>query len=151
MIRLPTVPTARMHHRRQNQASNWEAEDQVKKKVRNVLVKNLGFYQERVYSNIDKCHRLGKPKNEKQSTIIRFKTQSFGAVVYEKRRVIKNKKLKVKPLLTKKRTKTLTHHYKTVESNQHIKLVFADANGNLKLRLNEPLERNKYTYTLHSI
>ena len=38
-----------------------------------------------------------------------------------------------------------------VESNQHIKFVFADVNGNLKLRLNEPLEHNKYTYAFHSI
>ena len=59
--------------------------------------------------------------------------------------MIKNKKLKVKLSLTKKRTKTLTHTYKMVESNQHSKFVFADVNGNLKLRLNEPLEHNKYT------
>ena len=38
-----------------------------------------------------------------------------------------------------------------VESNQHIKFVFADVNGNLKLRLYEPLEHNKYTNTFHSI
>ena len=54
-------------------------------------------------------------------------------------------------MLTKKRIKTLTHSYKMVESNQHIKLVLADISGNLKFRLNEPLERNKYTYTFHSI
>ena len=66
-------------------------------------------------------------------------------------KIIKNRKLKVKISLTKKLTKTLTHAYKMVESNQHIKLAFADVNGNLKLRLTEPLERNKYTYTIHSI
>ena len=38
-----------------------------------------------------------------------------------------------------------------VESNQHIKLVFANVYGNWRLRLNEPLERSKYAYTLHSI
>ena len=59
-------------------------EDQIKKKVRNVLVKNLGFNEERVDNEIDKCHGLGKPKSEKQSTIIRFKTHSFRAAVYEK-------------------------------------------------------------------
>ena len=37
--------------------------------MRNVLVKYLGFE--------DKCHRLGTPKTEKQSQIIRFKTQSL--------------------------------------------------------------------------
>ena len=115
-----------------------KTEDQIKEKVRNALVKNLEFDEERVDREIDKCHRLGKPKSERQSTIILFKTHSFRAVVYEKRKIIKNKKLKVKLSLTKKRTKILTHAYKMVESNQHIKLAFADVNGNLKVRLNEP-------------
>ena len=61
-----------------------ETEDQIKQKVRNVLSKNLAFYEERVDSKVDKCHRLGKPKSEKQSTIICFKTHSFRAAVYEK-------------------------------------------------------------------
>ena len=69
----------------------------------NVLVKNLGFDQERVDSKIDNCHRLGKPNWKKQSTIICFKTCSFRAAVYEKQKIIRNKKLKVKLLLTKKR------------------------------------------------
>ena len=128
-----------------------ETEEQIKEKVSNVLVKNLGFDEERVDSKINKCHRLGKPKSEKQSTIIRFKTHCFRAAVYEMEKITKNRKLKVKISLTKKHTKTLTHAYKMVESNQHIKLAFADVNGNLKLRLTEPLERNKYTYTIHSI
>lgn len=38
-----------------------------------------------------------------------------------------------------------------VESNYHIKFVFADVNGNLKFRLDEPSESNKYTYTFYSI
>ena len=38
-----------------------------------------------------------------------------------------------------------------VNSNQHIKVVLADINNNLKLRLNESMERNKYTCTFHSI
>ena len=38
-----------------------------------------------------------------------------------------------------------------VEPNQHVKFVFADVNGNSKLRHHEPLERTKYTYIFHSI
>ena len=110
-------------------------------------MKNLG----KADSKIDKCHRIGKPKSEKQSTIIRFKTHSYGVADNEKRKVIKNKKLKIKLLLTKKHTKALTHAYKMVESNQHIKCAFANVYGNLKLRLNEALERSKYTYTFLSI
>ena len=91
-----------------------------------------------------------KPKSEKQSIIIRFKTHSFGIAVYEKQKVTKNKKLMVKLLLTKKPIKTLWHAYKMVESNQHIKFVFADFNLNFKLRLTEPLECNKYTCKFYS-
>lgn len=38
-----------------------------------------------------------------------------------------------------------------VESNHHINFVFADVNGNLKFRLDEPSESNKYTYMFYSI
>ena len=76
-----------------------------------------------------------------QSTIIQ--DPILRVAVYEKQKIIKNKS-KVKLLLTKKNTKTLTHAHKIVESSQHIKFVFAGVNDNLKLRLNEPLEHNKY-------
>ena len=38
-----------------------------------------------------------------------------------------------------------------VESNQQVKFVFADVIGNLKWRLNQPIEYNKYTYTFDTI
>ena len=44
-----------------------------------------------------------------------------------------------------------TQAYKMVESNQQVKFVFANINGNLKLRLNQPIEHNKYTYTFDTI
>ena len=94
---------------------------------------------------------MGKPNRGKQSTIIRFRTHTFRAVVYQKRKTITNNKLKVKLSLTKKRTKTLTQAYKIVESNQQVKFVFPDINGNLKLRLNQPIEDNKCTYTFDTI
>ena len=133
------------------QPEDNETEDQIKHKVRNVLTKNLGLEANKVDNEIDKCHRLGKPNRGKQSTIIRFRTHAFRAVVYQKRKTITNNKLKVKLSLTKKRTKTLTQAYKMVESNQQVKFAFANINGNLKLRLNQPTEHNKYTYTFDTI
>ena len=62
-----------------------------------------------------------------------------------------NLKRKLKCLKVPLRTKTLTQAYKMVESNQQVKFVFADINGNLKLRLNQPIEHNKYTYTFDTI
>ena len=133
------------------QPEDNETEDQIKHKVRNVLTKNLGFEANQVNNEIDKCHRLGEPNRGKQSTIIRFRTHAFRAAVYQKRKTITNNKLKVKLSLTKKRIKTLTQAYKMVESNQQVKFVFADINGNLKLRLIQPIEHNKYTYTFDTI
>ena len=54
------------------------------------------------------------------------------------------KKLKVKLSLSKKHTKTLTHAYKVVESNQHIEFAF----GNLKLRLNEPFTAHNMNFSI---
>ena len=133
------------------QPEDNETEDQIKHKVRNVLTKNLGSEANQVNNEIDKCHRLGEPNRGKQSTIIRFRTHAFRAAVYQKRKTITNNKLKVKLSLTKKRIKTLTQAYKMVESYQQVKFVFADINGNLKLRLNQPIEHNKYTYTFDTI
>ena len=133
------------------QPEDNETENQIKHKVRNVLTKNLGFEANQVDNEIDKCHRLGKPNRGKQFTIIRFRTHAFRAAVYQKRKTITNNKFKVKLSLTKKRTKTITQAYKMVESNQQVKFVFADINGNLKLRLNQPIEHNKYTYTFETI
>ena len=95
--------------------ADGETDVQIKGNVGNVLVKNLGFDEEIVDNEIHKCHRLGKSEREKQLTIIRFKTHCFRTAVYEKRKIIKSKKLKVKLLLTKKRTKSFTHPYKMVE------------------------------------
>ena len=54
------------------------------------------------------------------------------------------KKLKVKLSLSMKHTKTLTHAYKVVESNQHIEFAF----GNLKLRLNEPFTAHNMNFSI---
>ena len=54
-----------------------ETEEQITAKTKNFLIKNLGFEERKVNEELDKCHRLGKAKDGKQSTIIRFKSHSF--------------------------------------------------------------------------
>ena len=51
-----------------------EMEEQITAKTKNFLIKNLGFEERKVNEELDKCHRLGKAKDGKQSTIIRFKS-----------------------------------------------------------------------------
>ena len=62
-----------------------ETEEQITAKTKNVLIKNLGFEERKVNEELDKCHRLGKAKDGKQSTIIRFKSHSFRASVYARK------------------------------------------------------------------
>ena len=66
----------------------------------------------------------------------------------------RNQETKCTTFANKETQLTLTHgcvrQYKMVDSNQHINFVFADINENLKLKLNETLERSKYTHTFHS-
>ena len=111
------------------------------------MIHNLNLDEKEVDSEIDKVHRVGKPKDGKQATILRFKSHSFRAKVYEKRKSIINKKLKVRVSLTKKRSDLIKYAYSITEDKPlNLKFVFADINGNLKLRLEEPFD-NRYVYS----
>ena len=59
--------------------------EQITSKTKNFFIKNLGFEERKVNEELDKCHRLGKAKDGKQSTIIRFKSHSFRASVYARK------------------------------------------------------------------
>ena len=115
-----------------------ETEEQITTKTKNFFIKNLGFEERKVNEELDKCHRLGKAKDGKQSTIIRFKSHSFRASVYASRNNIQNKKkLKVKLSLTKRRTKIINYAHRITESVPEVKFAYTDVNGNLKIRLHE--------------
>ena len=65
----------------------------------------------------------------------------------EERKSITNKKLKVRVSLTKKRSDLIKYAYSITENTPpNLKFVFADINGNLKLRLEEPFD-NRYVYS----
>ena len=53
-----------------------ETEEQITAKT-SFLIKNFGFEERKVNEELGKCHRLGKTKDGKQSTIIRLKSHSF--------------------------------------------------------------------------
>ena len=40
-----------------------ENQEKIEEKVKNVLTRNLGFTTDEVKSELDKCHRLGPPKD----------------------------------------------------------------------------------------
>ena len=128
-----------------------ETEEQITAKTKIFLIKKLGFKEGKVNEELNKCHRLGKAKDGKQSTIIRFKSHSFRASVYASRNNIQNKKtLKVKWWLAKRRTtKIINYAIRITESVPEVKFAYADVNGNLKIRLHEQRE-GKYTFPFNS-
>ena len=129
--------------------SEHETTEEITKKAKNVMVKNLNFSEEEVDIELDKCHRLGPTRDGKQSTIVRFRLHVFKEKVYQKRKEIKRKKIKVKLSLTKHRTKTIKHAHQITENNAEVKLLYADMNGNLKLRPHNSIG-NKYIYKFKS-
>ena len=62
-----------------------ETEEQITAKTKDFLIKNLGFEERKVNEELHKCHRLGKAKDGRQSTIIKFKSHSFRTSVYASR------------------------------------------------------------------
>ena len=129
-----------------------ETEEQITAKTKNFLIKNPGFEERKVNEELNKCNRLGKAKDGKQSTIIRFKYHSFRASVYASRNNIQNKKrLKVKLSSTKHRTtKIINYAIRITESVPEVKFAYADVNDNLKIGLHEQRE-GKYTFPFNSI
>ena len=130
---------------------NDETEEQITAKTKNFLTKNLGFEERKINDELNKCHRPGKAKDGKQSTIIRFKSHLFRASVYASRSNIQKKKqLKVKLSLTKRRTKIINYAHTITELVPEVKFAYTDVNGNLKIRLHEQRE-GKYTFPFNSI
>ena len=80
--------------------SEHETTEEITRKAKNVMAKNLNFSEEEVDIELDKCHRLGTTRDGKQSAIVRFRSHAFKEKVYRKREKIKGKKIKVKLSLT---------------------------------------------------
>ena len=97
-------------------------------------------------------HRHGTVNGTKQNVIVRFRSRQYPSDLYYARKKIKNRNIRLKPLLTKKRTELLRNATERIEdeNTQGIQFVYADFNGNIKIRLNE-IFRERYVHTINSI
>ena len=50
------------------------------------MVKNLNFSEEEVDIELDKCHRLGLPRDGKRYTVVRLKSHALIEKLYQKRK-----------------------------------------------------------------
>ena len=97
----------------------------------------------------DKIHRNGKVNGTKQNVIVRFRSHRYPSDLYYARKEIKNRNIRLKPSLAEKKTELLRNATER-DNTQGIQLVYADFNGNIKIRLNE-IYRERYVHTINSI
>ena len=86
----------------------------------------------------DKIHRHGKVNGTKQNVIVRFRLHQYPSDLYYALKKIKNRNIRFKPSLTKKSMELLRKATERIEDDniQGIQFVYADFNGNIKIRLN---------------
>ena len=104
------------------------------------MLKDVGVSKEFFDYEFDKIHRIGAADNNKQNTIVCFRSYQFPSELYYARKKIKNKQIGLKPSLTKKRT-LLCNITKKIETDENycdtIKFCYSDFNNNIKIRLHE--------------
>ena len=105
-------------------------------KVKNLLTREFPDDDE-IHSCFDKAHPIGPVLNNTQSYIIRFSKHSVVRKIYNKRKELKNKQIKLRPSLTKNRSNTLKECNDIIKSSfsSAVNFVFADVEGNLKVCL----------------
>ena len=62
--------------------SDHEITEEITRKAKIVVVKNLNFSVEEVDIELDKSHQLLPTRDRKQSTIVRFRSHAFKEKVY---------------------------------------------------------------------
>ena len=93
---------------------------------------------------LDRAHRIGPPffdeniQAKSQSIIVRFTTFRHRTLFYNKRKKLKNVRIKLD--LTKQRYSLLKYARERVENLQNVKYVYADINCRLKVRMSDDRE-----------
>ena len=120
--------------------------------VKNLFTKDLKLPD--AYEDVDKLHRLGSARTgddgkKTQDIVVRFKTHEARYKVYDERK--KSKTVKIRPNLTKRRGTLLYQASKFVENVEQVHFVFANAHGDLKLRLKEKTGDDKQIFDFKSM
>ena len=72
------------------------------------VVKDVVVSKEFFEYEFNKVHRIGAADGDNQNVIVRFRSHQFPSELYYARKKIKNKKIGLKPSLTKKKNSTST-------------------------------------------
>ena len=124
-----------------------ETPEQLKQKIKLIATNHMkirNIHPDAFEFEFDKCHRIGPVKNNRQSAIIKFKSDNFREHMYRsKKSAPTNVRFRVS--LTKRRINLLLHANERVEGIPLIKFAYADINGNTKLLLNQQSNNGRWT------
>lgn len=119
-----------------------ESVNDLKDKVREAVTNDLNINSTEFDNEFDKTHRIGPVSDgQKQKVIVRFKSHSFRSKIYRVRKECARRDLKVRLSLTKRRQDLLNFAQTQLEDEPNFKFVYADEDGNLKLRTKDPVGR----------
>ena len=96
-------------------------------------------------NDVDKCHRTGPTDNDrKQNIITKFTKHSMATKVLRERLKLSKlmswkKHVKFRTSLTRHRQNLLTFAHNICAETEEINFIFSNINGNLKIRLKEPI------------
>ena len=129
-----------------------EKDSDLEKRILSVIQKELKLNIEP--EDIDKAHRIGPVEGDEQNIIIKFTKDSTASHIYQSRGKLKDsranhKGVKIRTSLTKRRQNLLKYAREQAEDYEIIHFVFADVNGNLKLRLKEKV-RNRMVFSFNN-
>lgn len=131
--------------------SDPKINDLLEDEIRTMLSNELDIAPSKIATEFDKAHRIGPiDDNGNQAVIVKFKSHSFRSHIYGNRKKIQNKKIKIKISLTPERRKLLNIATEMTEENPNVDFVFADPNGNLKVKLKRRDHNNKMFFNFKS-
>ena len=130
-----------------------ETNHQLMQRIMNLTTNHLN--RDNVHPNefnveFDKCHPIGQIKDNKQSVIVKFRSNAFRERLY---RAKKSTPVGIKfcVSLTKRRATLVDEATKKVADVPNVKFAYADANGNLKLLLNEKTKSGSWALPFNSM
>ena len=128
-----------------------ESVSDLKVKVKETVVNDLKIDSTEFDNEFDKTHRIGpvSDNGQNQKVIVRFKSHSFRSKIYRVRKECARRDIKVRLSLTKRRQNLLNFAQTHLENEPNFKFVYADEDGNLKVRTKEPVGR-KFVFSFNN-
>ena len=95
-------------------------------------------------NDVDKCHRIGPTDNDCKQNIKKFTKHSTATKVFRERRKLSKlmswkKHVKFRTSMTRHRQNLFNFARNICAEAEEINFIFSDINGNLKIRLKEPI------------